>query len=235
MLQFDKTVFTQGAFALSADFALEPGTMTAIIGPSGAGKSTLLAGLAGFLPPASGHILWARTDITDLPPAARPVAILFQDNNLLPHLSVVQNIGLGLRPDLRLTGKDRARVETVLDQTGLNGLGTRKPAQLSGGQMGRAALARALLQDRPILALDEPFAALGPGLRAEMLDLVRRIASENGTTVLMVTHDPMDALALGGGAAFVDGGRVAPPEPAQDLLTAPQGPLRDYLGPNWRI
>lgn len=234
MLRFDKTGFRQGGFSLSADFRVEAGSMTAIIGPSGAGKSTLLAGLAGFLPPDSGRILWDATDITTLPPARRPVAMLFQDNNLFPHLTIEQNIGLGVRPDLGLTAQDLSRVDEVLAQTGLKGLGARKPAELSGGQMGRAALARVLLQRRPILALDEPFAALGPGLRAEMLDLVRGIALENGTTVLMVTHDPADALALGGEASFVHDGQVTFPQSAKDLLAAPQGALRDYLGTNWR-
>jgi thiamine transport system ATP-binding protein len=101
---------------------------------------------------------------------------------------------------------------------------------LSGGQASRAALARALLRARPVLLLDEPFAALGPALRAEMLGLVRDLADETGALVLMVTHDPQDALALGGQLAFVSDGTVQPPMDAQALLADPPADVQDYLG-----
>jgi thiamine transport system ATP-binding protein len=102
---------------------------------------------------------------------------------------------------------------------------------LSGGQASRAALARALLRARPILLLDEPFSALGPALRSEMLALVRQVAQETGALVLMVTHDPEDARALGGQLAFVADGLVHPPEDAERLLANPSPGLRAYLGP----
>jgi thiamine transport system ATP-binding protein len=160
------------------------------------------------------------------------VTILFQDQNLFPHLTVAQNLGLGLRPDLRLRSEERARVDQALDQTGLAGLGSRRPSELSGGQASRAALARALLRARPILLLDEPFAALGPALRAEMLALVKDVADETGALVLMVTHDPQDARALGGMTAFVADGVAQPPVATEALLADPPPALRDYLGRN---
>ena len=136
------------------------GARAAVMGPSGAGKSTLLEALAGFVP-AEGRMEWDGAPLSG-PPGARPVAMLFQDGNLFPHLSVRRNAGLGIRPDGRLGRADRARVDEALGRVGLSGMEDRLPAALSGGQRGRAALARALLMRRPLLLLDEPFAALGP-------------------------------------------------------------------------
>lgn len=230
MLQLDRLTLSQGSFRLTADWSAAPGARIAVMGPSGAGKSTLLAAIAGFLAPTGGRILWQGQDLGPLAPGDRPVTILFQDQNLFPHLTVAQNVGLGLRPDLRLTADDRARIDRALERAGLAGLGPRRPGHLSGGQASRAALARALLRARPVLLLDEPFAALGPALRSDMLALVREVADATGATVLMVTHDPGDALALGGSTAFVAEGLVHPPVATGALLADPPPALRDYLG-----
>lgn len=230
MLQLDRLTYVQPGFPLFADWSAAPGSRIAIMGPSGAGKSTLLSIVAGFLPPTQGRVLWDGKELSGIPPGERPITILFQDQNLFPHLSITQNLGLGLQPDLRLSGAQAAQVEDALRKVGLEGLGPRRPAQLSGGQASRAALARALLRARPILLLDEPFAALGPALRQDMLDLVRSVAGETGALVLMVTHDPQDALALGGQLAFVADGIVKPPADAQALLADPPAEVRDYLG-----
>lgn len=230
MLQLDRLTLAQGTFRLTADWSAPPGSRIAVMGPSGAGKSTLLSAIAGFLAPTEGHILWQGRDLAGVPPGDRPVTILFQDQNLFPHLTVAQNLGLGLRPDLRLTPADHARIDEALARVGLAGFGPRRPAQLSGGQVSRAALARALLRARPILLLDEPFAALGPALRGEMLDLVRAVADETGALVLIVTHDPQDALALGGDTAFVAGGVVQAPVDTRALLAHPPQDVQDYLG-----
>jgi len=230
MLTLERLVLEQGSFRLTADLVLPAGGITAVMGPSGAGKSTLLSAIAGFLRPASGRILWQGQDITGLDPARRPVTMLFQDQNLFPHLTVAQNVGLGLSPALRLTAGDRARVEEALAHTGLAGLGPRRPAQLSGGQQSRVALARALLRARPMLLLDEPFAALGPALKAEMLDLVAEIAGETEATVLMVSHDPEDARRIAGRTIVVAEGVAHPPLPTEGLLANPPEALRRYLG-----
>ncbi|WP_135450187.1 thiamine ABC transporter ATP-binding protein [Tabrizicola caldifontis] len=230
MLHLDRLILTQGDFRLLADWSAPAGARIAVMGPSGAGKSTLLAAIAGFLAPSAGRILWNGQDLAGVAPGDRPTTILFQDQNLFPHLTVAQNLGLGLRPDLRLTDADRSRIDRALERTGLSGLGPRRPAQLSGGQASRAALARALLRARPILMLDEPFAALGPALRAEMLALVREVADETGALVLMVTHDPADALALGGKTAFIADGTVHPPVDTGRLLADPPAAVAAYLG-----
>ena len=230
MLQLDRLTLRQGTFHLTADWSAQAGSRIAIMGPSGAGKSTLLSAIAGFLPPSEGRILWQGRDLIEDPPGERPVTILFQDQNLFPHLTVTQNLGLGVRPDLRLTAADRTRIDQALARVGLEGLGRRRPAELSGGQASRAALARALLRARPILLLDEPFAALGPALRGEMLDLVRKVADETGALVLMVTHDSRDALALQGMTAFVANGVAHAPVETRELLANPPPEVQDYLG-----
>ena len=229
-LTLDALVLSQPPFRLTADWSLPPGSRVALIGPSGAGKSTLLSALAGFFAPTSGRILWQGQDITPLPPAQRPVSILFQDQNLFPHLTLAQNLGLGLNPRLRLTEADRARITETLARVGLEGMEGRKPGQLSGGQQGRAALARALLRARPILLLDEPFAALGPALKAEMLDLVAETATESGALTLLVTHDPEDAIRFADQTVLVADGIAAAPAPTAALFANPPAALRAYLG-----
>lgn len=230
MLRLDHLTLTQGTFSLTADWAVEAGARVALLGGSGTGKSTLLMGLAGFLSPQTGQILWQGRDITPLAPSERPVAILFQDQNLFPHLTVAQNLGLAINPRLRLSAADRARIEGVLDRLGLAGLGARRPADLSGGQQGRAALGRVLLQARPILLLDEPFAALGPALKADLLALVAELADEAGTTVLMVTHDPEDARRFAGQVVLVHDGQADPPADTRAIFADPPPALRAYLG-----
>lgn len=230
MLRLEGLEIVQGSFRLSADLAVETGATVAVIGPSGAGKSTLLSVIAGFLPPASGRVLWQGEDITGWPPGERPVSMIFQDNNLFPHLTAFQNAVLGLRPSLRLSTEERKRVERALTRVGLSGFGDRRPGQLSGGQQSRVALARMALSGRPLALLDEPFAALGPALRAEMLDLVADLAREEGTTLLIVTHDPRDAERIAGQTILVAEGRAAPPADTHALLSAPPRVLQEYLG-----
>ncbi|RGP37341.1 thiamine ABC transporter ATP-binding protein [Pseudotabrizicola alkalilacus] len=230
MLRFDRVVLAQEEFRLSVDWELPAGARVAVIGPSGAGKSTLLAAVAGFFAPQSGRVLWQGADLGPLDPGARPVTILFQDQNLFPHLTLAQNLGLGLRPDLRLSAAQRTQIDTVLERVGLGGMGARKPAQLSGGQIGRASLARALLRARPVLLLDEPFAALGPALKAEMLALVAEVADETGALVMMVTHDPADAKAFAALTVLVADGLAHAPAPTEALFANPPPALRAYLG-----
>lgn len=230
MLTLENTAITLGEFQLSADLSIPKGARVAVMGPSGAGKSTLINAVAGFAPLAQGAIRWDGERLDALPPAERPLSILFQDHNLLPHLTVFDNVALGLDPNLRLDGSQKARVTQALAETGLEGLERRKPAQLSGGQISRAGLARVLLRARPMILLDEPFAALGPALKRQMLDLVARIATETGATLLMITHDPEDARHLCDLTLVVAEGVAHPPAPTQALLDTPPPALKAYLG-----
>jgi thiamine transport system ATP-binding protein len=228
-VRFDGALIRRGGFALSADWAMAPGEAVALIGPSGGGKSTVLAAIAGFVPLAGGSLRIGGQDMAGIPPGRRPVTLLFQEHNLFPHLTVAQNVGLGLRPDLRLAGDDRGRVQDALAAVDLPDLGGRLPQDLSGGQRSRVAIARALLRDRPVLLLDEPFAALGPRQRREMLALVARIRAARGMTLLLVTHHPEEARAAAPRTVLVAGGVAHAPVPTADLLDDPPPALRDYL------
>ncbi|KUJ81024.1 ATP-binding cassette domain-containing protein [Ruegeria profundi] len=230
MLKLDNCVVQNGSFSLQADFSVETGASVAIVGPSGAGKSTLIEAIAGFRDLTRGQIFWDGELISNLSPGKRPVAMLFQDGNLFPHLTVEQNIALGLRPNGRLSTEEQAEVQNALDRVSLSGLGGRKPAELSGGQQSRVALARVLVQRRQLLLLDEPFAALGPALKAEMLDLVAGLLAETGTTLLMVSHDPQDARRITQETILVAENHAHPPAPTSDLFDNPPPSLRDYLG-----
>ncbi|KIN74294.1 thiamine ABC transporter ATP-binding protein [Sulfitobacter guttiformis] len=230
MLRLEDALIAQGDFLLRADLTLEAGRKYAVIGPSGAGKSTLLAALCGFVPLTSGRMLFEGEDITDAAPGARAMTMLFQDNNLFPHLSVAQNVGLGMRPDLRLTAEQRQVVETALERVELAQFAGVKPGLLSGGQQSRVALARVLVQAQPLVLLDEPFAALGPALRNEMLDLVQEMVMQTGAAMVMVTHAPEDVRRIADEVIFVEGGRANSPRPVADLMDNPPPELRAYLG-----
>jgi thiamine transport system ATP-binding protein len=230
MLRLENAVLVQGDFRLQADMTLEKGQKYAVIGPSGAGKSTLLAAMCGFLALTEGRLSWDGVDIAAVPPGARPMTMLFQDNNLFPHLTVTQNVGLGVRPDLRLDAEDRDKVRVALARVGLAEHADKRPAALSGGQQSRVALARVLVQARPWLLLDEPFAALGPALRNEMLDLVQDLVAETGAGLIMVTHSPEDVRRIADQVIFVAEGRAEAPQPAAALMDNPPPELRAYLG-----
>ena len=231
MLRIEYLVLEQDDFRLCVPAAqVAEGSVVALIGPSGEGKSTLLASIAGFIDPVAGKIEWHGSDLTALGPGERPVAILFQDNNLFPHLTAEQNVGLGIRPSLKLSDRDQTRVSSALERVGLSGYGKRRPAELSGGQRSRVALARILVQDRPLWLLDEPFSALGPAMRQDMLALVRDMARDANATVLLVTHDPDDARQIAHSVMVVAGGSVAAPVSTDYAFANPSPELAAYLG-----
>jgi len=230
VLRLEDALIVQDDFQLRADLTLEPARNYAVIGPSGAGKSTLLAAICGFVPLTSGRLLWEGRDLTDAAPGARPMTMLFQDNNLFPHLSVLQNVALGLRPDLRIGAAERERVMDALARVGLTEYAQVKPGNLSGGQQSRVALARVLVQARPLVLMDEPFAALGPALRNEMLDLLKDTIALTGAAMVMVTHAPEDVRRIADEVIFVEGGHAQAPRPAAALMDNPPPELRAYLG-----
>lgn len=218
MLELDNVQLVYPDFSVHYDLAVPKGALCALIGPSGGGKTTLLHTVAGFATPVSGRIRFNRADLTNLAPAQRPLSMLFQEHNLFPHLTVQQNIGLGLDPRLRLTRDQIARIESSLSRVDLGGMGARRPGELSGGQRQRVAIARALVRDRPLMLLDEPFTGLDPGLRGEMIALVDALRKERGLTVLMAIHSPEDAEAVADLVAFIDAGRVVASGSPADVL-----------------
>ena len=184
------------------------GDIVALMGPSGAGKSTLLALMAGFIEPQKA-VFWSKEKMLSAVPSRRPFAMLFQEHNLFAHLSVRQNIGLGLEPSLKLSAEQQQQIDKAAKQVGIAQYLDRLPEQLSGGQRQRVALARCFVQPHKIWLLDEPFSALDPVLRAEMLDLVKTLATENNITVLMVTHHLSDAKAIASHFMFMANGTIA--------------------------
>jgi thiamine transport system ATP-binding protein len=213
------------------DCAFESGRITAIAGPSGSGKSTLLNLVSGFEQPISGRIEIAGEDVTGLAPAERPMSLVFQDNNLFSHLDLFTNIGLGIHPALRLKPAERKAISNALARVGLSGYERRLPGSLSGGERQRAAFARALVRRRPVLLLDEPFAALDPGLRAAMVELLADLHAETRATILLVTHDPRDVVRLADHVVFIADGRVRVDAPKGEFLAkTDDGAVRDFLG-----
>ena len=229
MLHLENILVRQGNFALSAHLTNPTGARVALMGASGSGKSTFLSTLAGFIWPDEGRLSLNGRDITRVPVAERPISILFQDGNLFPHLNVSDNIALGLSPSLKLSAADRGRVAEALEKVDLGGMGDRRPSELSGGQQSRVALARMLLRDKPVALLDEPFAALDPGLRREMLGLVRDLCEETGQTLIMATHDLRDAERLCDRVLLLEGGQVVLNEPLMEAIASNAAPLRPWM------
>ncbi len=184
------------------------GAIVSLMGPSGAGKSTLLSLVAGFIEPNSGEMCVSKESLLGKEPYQRPFSMLFQEHNLFAHLTVRENIALGLNPSLKLTAQQKALVDTAAKQVGVDEYLNRLPQSLSGGQRQRVALARCFVQPHPIWLLDEPFSALDPLLREEMLNLVKRLATERNITVVMVTHHLSDARAIASHFAFLAEGKV---------------------------
>ena len=218
-IRVEGVALTLGDHDFAFDLGIPAGSFAVITGPSGSGKSTLFNLIAGFEAPRSGRILIGENDVTRLSPADRPVSLAFQDNNLFAHLDIFTNVALGISPALRLDADARSRVSEALARVGLGGFEKRLPGNLSGGERQRAAFARAIVRHRPVMLLDEPFAALDPALRRDMGDLLLSLHADEGFTVLMITHDPQEAERLADMAVFVDRGRVAAIAPSADFFT----------------
>ncbi len=229
MIKLDKVTYLYQHLPMRFELDVAAGERVAILGPSGAGKSTLLSLIAGFLPVHSGRISLNGVDHSATPPARRPVSMLFQENNLFAHLTVAENIGLGLHPGLKLSPAQRATLQQVAEQVGLEEFLPRLPGQLSGGQRQRAALARCLVRDQPILLLDEPFSALDPALRNDMLLRVQEVCRQRGLTLMMVSHNLDDAVRIAPRTLLVVDGRIYYDGPTRRLVSG-EAPEAGILG-----
>ena len=208
---------------------IEPG-VTCILGPSGGGKSTLLSLLGGYIR-GEGELLFSGGDFNALLPYERPISTLFQSDNLFPQLNVWHNVAIGVAPSRNLSEQQRIRVKQAIEQVQLTEHQAKFPSQLSGGQAQRVAVARVLARKQPILLLDEPFSALDPRLRDEMLQLIADLTQANDWTTIMVTHSPQDALMLGGKVLLVESGEILAQNDAKVLRDTPtDSPFFRYLG-----
>jgi thiamine transport system ATP-binding protein len=231
MILIENAIFKKKKFSLAIDLHVKPESFVAVLGASGAGKSTLLSIIAGFEDLERGKLWLDGADTQNVPPAKRPVSMIFQDHNVFAHLSVWENVALGIAPSLKLDEEEMDQVDAALVRVGLSQYAKRKPGNISGGERQRVALARVLVRKRKILLLDEPFAALDPGLRHDMLDLVSDLRRENGLTVLMVTHQPEEALRAADNIIFVADGQVREPIASNIFFTMHDDEAIDaYLG-----
>ena len=212
MIRLDNVFLADDALPMTFDLQVAAGERIAIVGPSGAGKSTLLNLIAGFVLPTQGNIWLNGVNHTRSAPYERPVSMLFQENNLFPHLTVQQNLALGLKTSLKLTALEQDQIERVADAVGLTSFLSRLPNSLSGGQKQRVALARCLLRDKPILLLDEPFSALDPELRLEMLNLIDELCHSKNLTLLLVTHQPSELTGKVERMLRIENGRISQQE-----------------------
>ena len=222
-----------GAVAAVDDVSLDimAGEFFALLGPSGCGKSTLLRMLAGLESPSAGAILIDGEDMSRVPANRRPVNMVFQSYAVFPHMSVLDNVGYGLKVTGVPAAEVRARAMEALELVKLDDLGARMPDQLSGGQRQRVALARALVKRPKVLLLDEPLSALDAKLREAMrLELVN-LQETVGITFIIVTHDQEEALAMADRIAVMDQGVVRQVAPPAELYEFPASRfVADFIG-----
>jgi multiple sugar transport system ATP-binding protein len=190
------------------DLAVADGEFMVLVGPSGCGKSTTLRMLAGLEEPSAGRILIGDADVTDLPPAQRGVAMVFQSYALYPHMTVAENLGFGLR----MAGKPRAEVAAAVERAAerlqLGALLQRRPKELSGGQRQRVAIGRAIVREPKVFLFDEPLSNLDAALRTQMRIELAQLHQSLGTTIVYVTHDQVEAMTLGDRIAVFNQGRI---------------------------
>jgi molybdate transport system ATP-binding protein len=230
---------TLGRLRLEVELAVGTGELVVLLGPNGAGKTTLLRALAGLLALDRGRVVLDGAVLEDaaagawVPTERRPIGFVFQDYLLFPHLSALENVAFGLRARGLGRAEARRRAGAWLDRVGLAGHAGARPRALSGGQAQRVALARAMVSEPRLLLLDEPLAALDAATRAEVRrDLRRHLASFGGTR-LLVTHDPLEAMALADRLVVLEGGRVTQSGRPAEVSERPRsGYVAELVGVN---
>jgi molybdate transport system ATP-binding protein len=230
---------TLGALALDMELTIEEGEVVALLGPNGAGKTTLLRAIAGLVPFSSGYVKLDGKVLEDsstgeyVPTERRSIGVVFQDYLLFPHLTVLDNVAFGLRSRGAGTRQAAATAAKWLERVGLSSYAQARPATLSGGQRQRVALARALAPDPRLLLLDEPLAALDVTTRAEVRrDLKRHLSSFPGLR-LVVTHDPLEAVALADRLVVMEGGRLVQTGTPAEVTEHPRSQyVADLVGVN---
>ena len=217
-----RVVFEDGFTALGGvSIDIGENEFVTLLGPSGCGKTTLLRCIGGFEKPTSGEILYKGQNIIGLPPYKRAINTVFQRYALFPHLNVAQNVAFG--PDLRKEDKKKTaeEVSRMLALVGLAGFEKRRISSLSGGQQQRVAIARALATNPEIIYFDEPTSALDPELIGEVLNVMRQLAEE-GMTMLVVTHEMNFARHVSNRVVFMEGGRIIEQNSAQEFFAHPK-------------
>jgi molybdate transport system ATP-binding protein len=216
-----------GDFRLDVPVRVEPGEVVAVVGPNGSGKTSLLRALAGLIPLEAGRVeldgeLLEEGGGRRMPPERRPVGVVFQDHLLFPHLSALDNVAFGLRMRGASRGDARRRAAAWLERVGLAGHADARPRALSGGQAQRVALARALVTEPRLLLLDEPLAAVDASARVELRRALRTELAAHPGARLLVTHDPLEAMALAGRLLVLEDGRLVQEGPIAEVTARPR-------------
>jgi iron(III) transport system ATP-binding protein len=203
------------------DLTIEGGTLVTLLGPSGCGKTTLLRMIAGLEQSTEGKLFIGDRDVTLLPAGARNVSMVFQSYALFPHMNVLENVGYGLVSSGVRKRDAQARAEMVLETVGLKGFGTRLPSEMSGGQQQRVAVARALILEPDVLLFDEPLSNLDARLRRSMREEIRTLQQRLGLTVVYVTHDQSEALAVSDRIVVMRNAEIAQAGTPEELYSRP--------------
>ncbi|MEM7693013.1 MAG: ABC transporter ATP-binding protein [Pseudomonadota bacterium] len=211
------------------DLGIEKGELVTLLGPSGCGKTTTMRAIAGLITPRAGTITIDGRDVTRVPPSRRGVGLVFQSYALFPHLNVFENVAFGLR--VTGGGDLEPRVRAALQTVGLSDFSGRRPAELSGGQQQRVALARSLVMEPKVLLLDEPLSNLDARLRLEMRMELQRLQRQTGVTMVFVTHDQAEALALSDRIVVMRLGKVEQIGSPEEIYARPRTPfVADFVG-----
>jgi iron(III) transport system ATP-binding protein len=203
------------------DLVIEGGTLVTLLGPSGCGKTTLLRMIAGLEQPTEGRLVIGGRDVTLLPPGVRNVSMVFQSYALFPHMSVLDNVAYGLVSSGLRKRDAHAKAEVALETVGLKGFGGRLPSEVSGGQQQRVAVARALVLEPEVLLFDEPLSNLDARLRRSMREEIRALQQRLGLTVVYVTHDQSEALAVSDSIVVMRDAEIAQAGTPEELYTQP--------------
>ena len=231
MLEKLTLAYGQAVAVRELDLAIGRGELIALLGPSGCGKTTTMRAIAGLLEPAAGRIFIDGADVTGTPPSKRNVGLVFQSYALFPHLSVFENVAFGLRIRREPKSSIETRSKAALATVGLEGFAQRDPAELSGGQQQRLALARSLVMEPKLLLLDEPLSNLDARLRLEMRTELQRVQLETGVTMVFVTHDQSEALALADRIVVMNDGIVVQTGTPEEIYNRPQNVfVADFVG-----
>jgi molybdate transport system ATP-binding protein len=224
---------------LDAAFRVASGEVLALLGPNGSGKSTTLRALVGLLPLTGGRVVLDGAVLEDpaqrarVPPEKRPISLMFQDYLLFPHLSAVENVAFGLRSKGMDKKAAREKASQTLARLGLDGLAEAKPGSMSGGQQQRVAMARALVTDPKLLLLDEPLAALDVSTKTDVRRLLREVLRQSPAANVLVTHDLLDAVALGDRMVVLEAGHIVQTGTPAEVTARPRSRyVADLTGVN---
>jgi len=232
MIKIENLYINFPGFSLKdINLSIEKGEFFVLLGPTGAGKTVLLETIVGLVPVKKGRIYIEGVDVTKEPPEKRRIGIVYQDCALFPHLTVLKNIKYGLHFNKQGSSESLKRLHRLVEQLRLHSILQRLPVNLSGGEMKRVALARALVINPSILLLDEPLSALDPNFKEEIREELKRIHQKTGITFFMVTHDFTDVLYLATKAAVMNEGKIEQVGDVTDIFQRPSSSfVANFLG-----